>query len=161
LCGLCLKYVTDVIGYPRTLSQAKDYWDYCQKHGIDTKAVHIDLAVDVVKQKLKGRRVCKKCGHNFNIADVVNHGYVMPAIPRTKDNCPRGNHDCQEPLITRHDDFPEVVDKRIQVFDKETEPLIEFFKSKNCLISFPVRKGVEDTDDLIRAMSPNESYSIE
>jgi adenylate kinase len=144
--------VSITAGYPRTLSQATEYWKYCQTHSAETTAIHIDLAIPVVKAKLNGRRLCTTCKQNFNVADVMNDGFCMPAILPALDKCTMGAANCNPVMTTRADDAPEVIDKRIDVYQKETEPLLEYFRSKNSLVQFPVRKGIPDTDDLIKAM---------
>ena len=116
------------------------------------KVIHIDLAESVVKAKLLGRRECTVCKRSFNLADVMTEGYNMPAILPNPENCPLGINNCKPVLISRKDDVPDIINKRIEVYNDETRPILEFFADRNLLTNFVVKKGISDTDDLIHTM---------
>ena len=97
-------------GVPRTLVQAEV---------LDAKGVRIDhvvsLEVDDAKiaDRMSGRRVCKNCKQNYNVK-------FMP--PKVEGVCDK----CGGELFTREDDKLESITHRLEVYRKETEPLIDF-----------------------------------
>lgn len=98
-------------GVPRTLAQAE---------ALEAKGVRIDhvvsLEIDdsVIEGRMTGRRVCSKCGASYHI--VANR-------PKTEGICDL----CGEALVTRKDDTPETVRKRLSVYHAETEVLKDFY----------------------------------
>jgi adenylate kinase len=135
-------------GFPRTLLQA----EYLHKHyPADILAVNIVLDRQVTIQKLLGRRICKTCGGNFNTAHIVSGGYDMPAIlpdPRTCRMAPN----CQVDLVKRDDDQEDVIQHRLQTFENNIQPIVQYYERKHRLLHFEVKKGIKDTDALWQAM---------
>lgn len=77
--------------------------------------------------------------------------YDMPPIPPNPETCPlRPN--CNPVLHQREDDKIDIIQHRFDVYDRETEPVIEFYRSRNMLKSFTVHKGVKDADALFKVM---------
>ena len=72
-------------------------------------------------KRLTARRNCGKCGALYNLITMK---------PKKKDICGK----CGSPLVQRKDDEPETVRKRIQVYQQETAPLIDYYKKKKILI---------------------------
>ena len=100
-------------GYPRTLEQAKT---------LDTiTKIDVILLLDVpdwiIIERLSTRRICKNCGTVYNIR------FLKPKVEGVCDKC-------GGPLYQRSDDNPEVIKKRLQVYEEQTKPLLEFFKEK-------------------------------
>ena len=112
-------------GVPRTIAQA----EAMDKAGIDIDAViAIEISEDEILRRMSGRRVCEACGSSFN----------MQAIPpRVEGLC----DNCGGKLIQRKDDTPETVHKRLEVYHKETKPLIGYYAERGLL------KIVETTDN--------------
>lgn len=136
-------------GYPRTVAQAEDLW------AIDSAksplwAIHIDLEQWVVVEKLLGRRICSTCHGSFNTASILSNGYHMPAI-LPEDHCVKGNQ-CKKDLHSRTDDTKEIIQQRLDDYQKKTTPVLDYFREKNRLKSFQVKRGVDDTDDLLKCM---------
>jgi len=100
-------------GYPRTLEQAKIL------EGI-TK-IDVILLLDVpdwiIIERLSSRRICRNCGTVYNIR------FLKPKVEGICDKC-------GGPLYQRSDDNPEVIKKRLQVYQEQTRPLLEYFKAK-------------------------------
>jgi adenylate kinase len=101
-------------GYPRTIEQAK---------ALETIAkigVIIQLAVPdwIIIERLSTRRICKNCG------EVYNTRYLKPKRDMMCDKC-------GGPLYQRPDDTPEVIKKRIQIYEQQTQPLLQYYKEKN------------------------------
>jgi adenylate kinase len=100
-------------GYPRTLEQAKIL------EGI-TK-IDVILLLDVLDwiiiERLSTRRICRNCGTVYNIR------FLKPKVEGICDKC-------GGTLYQRSDDNPEVIKKRLQVYQEQTRPLLEYFKAK-------------------------------
>lgn len=100
-------------GYPRTLEQAKILGDIAK---ID---VIILLMVPdwIIIERLSTRRICKNCGAVYNIR------FLKPKVENVCDKC-------GGPLYQRSDDTPEVIKKRIQIYEEQTKPILQFFKER-------------------------------
>ena len=101
-------------GYPRTIEQAK---------ALETIAkidVIIQLVVPdwIIIERLSTRRICKNCGEVYNIR------YLKPKRDMMCDKC-------GGPLYQRPDDTPEVIKKRIEVYEQQTQPILQYYKEKN------------------------------
>jgi adenylate kinase len=106
-------------GFPRTVAQAEALDRALLERGIKLDAViSLDVDEDEVVRRLGGRRVCPKCG--------AIHSTVGGVVPQTCDAC-GGN------LITRADDQPEAIRRRLQVYKQQTEPLIDYYAGKGTL----------------------------
>lgn len=119
-------------GFPRTIAQAdalenllsdmEDHIDY---------VLHIDVPKDQLIERLTGRRICPTCGATYHV--VFNP-------PEEEGKC---DHDGSE-LIQREDDQPETVKKRIEVNMEQTQPLLDFYRDKDYLVSFEGDKDIND-----------------
>lgn len=110
-------------GFPRTIDQAKALEEYLKEKGKEITAV-IDLEVpdqDIIK-RTSSRVICsnKECGASYN-------SVFMP--PKVEGICDR----CGSALTKRKDDNPETIKERLDVYHKNTEPLINFYKEENKL----------------------------
>ena len=116
-------------GVPRTIAQA----EAIEKMGIRIDKV-LDLAVDenVIFDRMSGRRVCEKCGASYHV--------------RTKPSKVEGICDaCGGKLVIRKDDQPETVRDRLKAYHAQTEPLIEFYRSRGKLAVVESGSTVEAT----------------
>ncbi len=101
-------------GFPRTIPQAES---------LDASGIRIDVVVNlhadesVIVERLSGRRDCPKCGAIYHIKNKP---------PKKPDTCDA----CQGALITRDDQKEEVIQNRLQVYRKQTEPLIRYYEKK-------------------------------
>lgn len=119
-------------GYPRNINQAKTLDEILQKQGKDVD-VFINLEVDekTIIERLSKRLVCKKCGANYHLINM----------PPKKDNvCDK----CGSELMQRKDDTPIVIKKRWEVFLKENQSLIDFYKEKNKLVTIDARGNKDE-----------------
>jgi len=103
-------------GFPRTLSQAESL-DRISR--IDL-VINLNVPDDVIILRLSSRLVCRKCGAIYN---------RLTLKPKEDDICDR----CGGQLYTREDDQPNVVQERLNVYRRQTEPLIEYYRSKGIL----------------------------
>lgn len=115
-------------GFPRTIDQAKALEEYLKEKGKEITAV-IDLEVpdqDIIK-RTSSRVICsnKECGASYNTV-------FMP--PKVEGICDR----CGSTLTKRKDDNPETIKERLDVYHKNTEPLINFYKEENKLATIDI-----------------------
>ena len=103
-------YILD--GFPRTVPQAVLLHDITVEDPLD---LVIDLVVptEVVLERLAARRVCSDCGANYSVDSPPKYGWVC-------DNC--GGE-----VIQRADDTPDAIQKRLDLYERETQPLIAWY----------------------------------
>ena len=120
-------YILD--GVPRTIAQA----EAMEKAGINFDAVvSIEVADEVIMERMSGRRVCESCGASYHLVAVP------PKVAGVCDSC--GGK-----LVQRKDDAPETVKDRLAVYHKETEPLKDFYAQRGLLKSVENQPFVEAT----------------
>jgi adenylate kinase len=105
-------------GYPRTIPQAKSVEGLFAPGELRTVVVGIRVGDDILLDRLSGRRVCPGCRKMFHLRNSPS---------RSGELC----DECGTRLILRRDDHEEVVRERLQVYRKETEPLIEYYRSRD------------------------------
>ncbi|MBS7634490.1 adenylate kinase [Candidatus Bathyarchaeota archaeon] len=103
-------------GFPRTMRQAETLEE---TSGVDL-AINLNVPDDVIIQRLSNRLVCKRCGA------IYNKLTLKPKIDEICDIC--GGE-----LYQRDDDKPEVIQERLNVYRRSTEPLIEYYRKKGLL----------------------------
>jgi len=134
-------YILD--GFPRTVPQA----ELLEKITTDAPlTLVIDLVVptDVVLERLASRRVCGDCGANYSLETPPKYGWVC-------DNC--GGD-----VIQRADDTPEAIQKRLDLYERETAPLIEWYQERHLLVEVDGLGPAEDvTDRLTQAIEHRRS----
>ena len=113
-------------GFPRTIVQAEAL-DKITK--IDL-VINIDVDFSLVMDRICGRRVCKDCGESYHVSTL--NGVAT---------CSR----CGGELSQRKDDNPETVQSRLDVYEKQTAPLIEYYTKKGVL--FTVKSDKDSTPD--------------
>ena len=122
-------YVLD--GFPRTIPQAESLTAALKERGekIDY-AVNVDVPDDNIINRMSGRRACVGCGATYHV--VYN-------APKSEDICDT----CGEKLILRDDDKPETVQKRLNVYHEQTQPLIDYYKNAGVLKEVDGTKNME------------------
>ena len=149
-------------GVPRTLQQAKLLDSFLN---VDV-VINLFNKEEVLVQKLAGRRVCPECNRNFNVAHVRTEcGYHMePLLPKGDDpTICDGDHPKPVKLITRSDDTEEVVWERLQVYQSQTLPILEFYQSQpTTLIDFEAKNGKKDYPQLrsLLCTSLEEQFAV-
>ena len=118
-------YILD--GYPRNLHQAK-YLDSIQK--IDY-ALEVNIRDTEAIHRLSSRRNCSKCGRIYNL--------YTNAKPKKDELC----DSCGIKLTQREDDKPEAIKKRLELYKKETEPVIQYYRNKHILYSIDGKQDIE------------------
>ena len=108
-------------GFPRTVHQAEALDNFLteREESID-KALLIEVPKEFILERMTGRRVCPSCGASYHIK----------FNPPTND----GKCDlCGSDVIQRKDDTEETVKERLDVYENQTQPLIDFYKNKKQL----------------------------
>ncbi len=110
-------------GFPRTLEQA----EALSKFSDITYAINIQVDSDMVIDRIAGRRMCK-CGESYHISWY------------NSDKCQK----CGSVLYQRDDDKEDTVKARLEVYEKQTAPLIDYYNSKGALRNVDGKKGMEE-----------------
>ncbi|MEM1566824.1 MAG: nucleoside monophosphate kinase [Candidatus Bathyarchaeia archaeon] len=100
-------------GYPRTIPQARALDGIAKIDAI----IHLIVPDWIIIERLSARRICRNCGAIYNIL------FLKPKNDMICDKC-------GGPLYQRSDDTPEVIRKRIEVYEKQTQPLLDYYKCK-------------------------------
>jgi adenylate kinase len=119
-------YILD--GFPRTIPQAEALDAFQAMDAV----VNFAISDEIVIARLSGREVCKSCG-------AIYHVKNMPS--KVKGVCDR----CGGALYTRPDDSLESITNRLEVYKKQTEPLIKYYRKKSILRDIDSSKSPEDT----------------
>jgi adenylate kinase len=108
-------------GFPRTVAQAEALTRMLKKLGAPLpRVVSLEVREEELVKRLSGRRTCPACGEPFH---VESHP------PRVEGICDK----CGGRLIQREDDREETIRRRLQVYRKETEPLIGYYQNQGLL----------------------------
>jgi len=125
-------------GYPRNKNQAELLDDYLETDGKKLDwAVYLYAPNEVLIKRLTNRRVCRDCGAIYNLVNSP------PKIDNICDKC-GGN------LIQREDDNRETIKKRIAIFEKEFEPLKEYYENKGILLKVLAEGNLENIANNIK-----------
>ncbi len=117
-------------GFPRNTAQAEVLDKVLDETNIPLQvALCVDVDMDILMKRLTGRRTCRQCGQMYNI-------YF--SSPRKEGVCDK----CGGELYQRDDDKEETIRRRLEVYEAQTAPLIEYYKNKGIL------KTVEGTGDI-------------
>jgi len=120
-------YILD--GFPRTIPQAE---------ALDEMGANIDCVIDIevkdeiIVNRLSGRRVCEKCGRPYHTESLK---------PKVEGVC----DDCNGALVQRKDDQIDTIKNRLEIYHKETEPLVNYYKAQNKLVVIEGQDTVADT----------------
>jgi adenylate kinase len=112
-------YILD--GFPRTPAQAASLEKLAAEQGHHIVAVMIDVPLELLEQRMTGRRICPVCGEIYNL-------YFYP--PRHDNVC--DFHPGQQ-LDHRADDNVETVQARLATYEEQTRPLIDYYKAAGLL----------------------------
>jgi len=127
-------------GFPRTVNQALALEEMLRDKGEKiSKVLFFDVPDEVIIDRLSGRRVCSKCGAVYHVK------YNPPKVEGVCDLC-------GGPLVQRDDDKEEVVRKRLEVYRKQTEPLIEFYQERGIIYKLDAGKGVEELFEEVKGL---------
>jgi adenylate kinase len=100
-------------GFPRTIEQAKALEKLVKIDGV----IQLTVPDWIIIERLSSRRICKSCGEVYNIR------FLKPKVEGTCDKC--GGQ-----LYQRSDDTPDVIKDRIDVYERQTEPILHYYREK-------------------------------
>ena len=131
-------YVLD--GFPRTIAQAEALTENLKKAGeaLDY-AIDVDVPDEAIVKRMGGRRACVTCGATYHIVNIP---------PKKEGICDQ----CGSELILRPDDEPATVQKRLDVYHEQTQPLIDFYQNKGVLHSVDGTRSMEEIFSEITAL---------
>jgi adenylate kinase len=110
-------------GFPRTIGQAEALTQILKELGQELDAVvYFDVPEAELLRRLTGRRVCRQCGSTFHMVSAP------PAKPGVCDRC-------GGPLYQREDDSEATVANRLRVYDRQTAPLLDYYRDRGLLRS--------------------------
>lgn len=125
-------------GFPRTINQAKALQEGLKERGLKLdKVINIDVDKNILVKRLSGRRVCKECGETYHIENK----------PTKKEGiCDK----CSSEVIQRADDNETTVLERIEVYEKQTFPLIDFYTDLGLILTVDGTLPIEDVFSQIK-----------
>lgn len=112
-------------GFPRNLFQAGEL----DKFANIEKVVDIEVDFSKLLKRITGRRVCSKCGESYHV-DFLNG----------KTTCEK----CSAELYQRADDNEETVANRLSVYQKQTQPLIDYYSAQNKIVKIDGDKAINE-----------------
>jgi adenylate kinase len=121
-------------GCPRTVAQAEQLASVLAPYDLDL-AIDIEIHTSQVLRRLAARRVCVDCGANYSLSSP-------PLINWTCDVC--GGE-----VVQREDDTEEAIERRLELYERQTAPLIEWYRSRGQLETVP---GTGSPDAVTRRM---------
>lgn len=131
-------------GYPRNVIQAESLGKYLENKGLKIDHVlNIIVDRDELVKRLSGRRVCPSCGATY---------HIVTKPPKVEGIC---DH-CGEKLIQRMDDNIESVLKRLEVYEDETKPLVEYYGKLNLIRNIDGNKPVNEVYKEIQILIGDE-----
>lgn len=124
-------------GFPRTIPQAEALDAALAKMGTSMDyAIDVDVPDENIINRMGGRRACLECGATYHIV----------TIPTKVDGiCDT----CGSKVVLREDDKPETVQKRLEVYHAQTQPLIEYYKKQDVLRTVD---GTQPMDEVFEAI---------
>ena len=127
-------------GYPRTAEQVLALENYLYDHGITLNVVmEILISKEESVRRISGRRICPKCGE-------VYHTKYRP--PRVSGKCDV----CGVALVQRSDDRSNVVEKRYDLYIRNMEPIIKFYKKQGIYVRIDGQGGIHEVWERIRPL---------
>ncbi|MBP9708550.1 MAG: adenylate kinase [Oligoflexales bacterium] len=127
-------------GYPRNLEQAKTLQSYKMAHKI-AGAVFLDIDLERLTERLTGRRVCENCGMNYHVK------WNPTKSAGVCDKCG------SKAVVQRPDDALEKVETRLAIYEEQTRPVLDFYRSKGLLHAVDGNRAVDLVNqDLRRVM---------
>lgn len=113
-------YVLD--GFPRTVTQAEALDGLLRRRGQELdRVIFFDVSRDELLRRLTGRRICRQCGTAF---------HLVSAPPKVAGRCDQ----CGGELYQREDDAQSTVARRLDVYQTQTAPLLDYYKERGLLV---------------------------
>lgn len=131
-------YILD--GFPRNTAQAEELDRMLEPLGMQLDlALSVDVPFDDLMKRLTGRRTCSGCGQMYN-------KYYSP--PKQEGVCDK----CGADLYQRDDDQEDTIRKRLEVYEEQTAPLIDYYRQKGILKSVSGTGNIDEIFDKVCSM---------
>ena len=121
-------------GFPRSRPQAEGLESILKASSMPFLAACLDVPGDEVVGRLSGRRTCRECGAMYHV------DFSPTKVPGVCDRC-------SGKLYQRDDDHEEVIQARLEIYRKETEPLLEFYEKRNQLVKVDGTGSAQEVAD--------------
>jgi len=126
-------------GFPRTVAQAEALDALFARTGLTLdRVIFFDVSRAELLRRLTGRRVCRACGRTF---------HLVSAPPKVAGKCDV----CGGELYQRTDDSEATVGTRLDVYEKQTSPLLDYYQRRNLLATIPGEGPVAQVAEAIRS----------
>jgi adenylate kinase len=126
-------YILD--GFPRTVAQAEALDKITVDRPIQV-VIDLDVPRETVLARISARRVCRDCGTNYTATGLERQPWTCEV--------------CGGDVMQRDDDTPDAVNRRLDLYESQTAPLIEFYQGQNRLV---VVDGIGHPDDVFRGLT--------
>jgi adenylate kinase len=125
-------------GFPRTVAQAKALDERLSADGrhLD-RVINLVVPEDVLLARLSGRWLCRDCHTSYHIL------FSPPTVPGVCDRC-------GGPLYQRPDDTLETAKRRLEVYENDTRPVLEYYRQAGLLVEVPGDRSVGEVSELLR-----------
>ncbi len=125
-------------GFPRTIAQAEALARLLKDLGQTLDAVvYFDVSEPELLRRLTGRRVCRACGHPYHLTS---------SPPKRAGVCDT----CGGELYQREDDREDTVRNRLEVYRRQTAPLLDYYRQRNLLATVPGQGAIPAIRDAVR-----------
>ncbi len=121
-------------GFPRTLPQAVELDRVLQSHPLDV-VINLEVSTDIVLDRIAGRRVCENCGRTYHVSMPPEKPWICDA--------------CGGKVVQRDDDTEDAILRRLELYDEETVPIIEFYRKLGKLVTVD---GVGEGDEVFERL---------
>ncbi len=121
-------------GFPRNRRQAEFFLESYDIDGV----IHVDLPDDEVRRRVLARRLCSRCGMDYNL---IAHR------PKIENRCDV----CGGELVSREDDSEEALVTRLRDYHSKTDPVLDLFRRKEFVVTVDARPDVTTVQQSIRA----------
>ncbi len=133
-------------GFPRTVFQAEALLELIEPRGGLDLAINLKIDTDHVLRRLASRRVCSDCGANYSVIDNP---------PRVRAICDV----CGGEVVQRDDDTESAIRRRLQLYERETAPLIDWFAERQLLANMEALGTPDEvTDRLVTEVDRRKLY---
>ena len=122
-------------GYPRTLAQAEALESFLRPSRV-TLCVNLEVPTGLVAERLSARRVCVDCGAIYRDGDPEARSGVCSL--------------CGGRVIQRADDRPEAIHQRLEVYERDTAPLLDFYRARDLLVNVDGTREADEVTATIR-----------
>ena len=127
-------------GFPRTIPQAEALDEALKNIGESMDyAIDVDVPDENIINRMSGRRACLDCGATYHIVTIPTKAEGICDV-------------CGSKVVLRDDDKPETVQKRLEVYHAQTQPLIDYYKKQNILRSVDGTQPMEEVFEAIVAI---------